>query len=234
MIPGQERRRLYSWSRPSKYLPRNYKHESKVQILGTATIAFSPDLEWFQGSITSDTKAYSVYTINGRLRREEEEEEEEQEAELTGLDIASPQLGSSAGSSSSDGDQLTMTPPSEAGSLDSELVREAMESLELEEEELSYKVTIADHVTGTTHALKNVYCSMMSDGCSLKNDDLSFSSSGRFKGAKADMVIQRIIGRSLTKNNMIVFQGSISYTYDDITSYSMESQSPGQWPLRYY
>ena len=133
-----------------------------MQISGTATIAFSPDLEWFQGSITSDTEAYSVYTITGRLRREEEEEEEleeeevleQEEAELTGLDIASPQLGSSAGSSLSDGDQLTMTPPSEAGSLDSELVREAMQSLELEEEELSYKVTIADHVTGTTHALK--------------------------------------------------------------------------------
>lgn len=128
-----------------------------MQIEGTATIAFSPDLNWFQGSITSDTKAYSVYTITGRLMREEEEEEEEEQeqgTELTGLDIASPQLGSSAGSSSSDGDQMTMTPPSEADSLDSELVREAMESLELEEEELSYKVTIADHVTGTTHALK--------------------------------------------------------------------------------
>ena len=54
---------------------------------------------------------------------------------------------------------------------------------------------------------------MMSDVCCLKNDDLSFSSSGRFKGAKADMVIQRIIGRSLTKNNMVVFQVSDENKY---------------------
>ena len=50
---------------------------------------------------------------------------------------------------------------------------------------------------------------MLSDVCSLSNDDLRFSSSDRFKGAGADMVIQRNIGTSLTKNNMVVFQVSI-------------------------
>ena len=218
------RRRLYSWRRSPKHLPQKCKYESKGEIAGTATIAFSPDLKWFQGSIVNETKRHMVYSITGRLRRDSNtanEEQEQAEQELTGLDITGPQLGSSAGSLSSDGDQLT--PPSEADSLDSDLVRVAMENFGLEDEELAYTVSIVDHETGTNHALKvngiiiigqhphntffqNVYCSMLSDVCSLSNDDLSFSSSGRFKGAGADMVIQRNIGTSLTKNNMVVFQ----------------------------
>ena len=94
-----------------------------------------------------------VYSITGRLRRDSNTDNEEQEEqELTGLDITGPQLGSSAGSLSSDGDQLT--PPSEADSLDSDLVRVAMENFGLEEEELAYTVSIVDHETGTNHALK--------------------------------------------------------------------------------
>lgn len=230
MIPGQDRRRLYSWRRSPKHLPQKCKYESKGEIAGTATIAFSPDLKWFQGSIVNETKRHMVYSITGRLRRDSNtanEDQEQAEQELTGLDITGPQLGSSAGSLSSDGDQLT--PPSEADSLDSDLVRAAMENFGLEDEELAYTVSIVDHETGTNHALKNVYCSMLSDVCSLSNDDLSFSSSGRFKGAGADMVIQRNIGTSLTKNNMVVFQGSICYTFDDMICYPMESQ-----PMRYY
>ena len=46
----------------------------------------------------------------------------------------------------------------------------------------------------------------MSDVCNLNNDDLSFSSSSCSKGARADMVILRNIGQTLTDQNMIVFQ----------------------------
>ena len=139
------RRRLYSWSRPSKSLPRQCKYDSEMRISGAATLAFSPDLRWFQGNIIGE--AEEAYTITGRLRSSGEEEQGE--AGLSpALDIC-PELSSSAGSG---GDQLS--PPSEAGSLDSELVRVAMESLGLEEEELLYTVSIMDFETGTNHALE--------------------------------------------------------------------------------
>ena len=60
------RRRLYSWSRPSKQLPRQCKYDSETRICGAATLAFSPDLRWFQGNIISE--AEEVYTITGRAK----------------------------------------------------------------------------------------------------------------------------------------------------------------------
>ena len=49
----------------------------------------------------------------------------------------------------------------------------------------------------------------MSDVCNLNNDDLSFSSSSCSKGARADLVILRSIGQTLTDLNMLVFQVSL-------------------------
>ena len=48
-------------------------------IAGTATLAFSPDLKWFQGSIVNETKRHMVYSITGRLRRDSNTANEEQE-----------------------------------------------------------------------------------------------------------------------------------------------------------
>ena len=132
-----------------------------MRIKGSATLAFSPDLKWFQGNILGE--AEEVYTITGRLRRVSNTVIlEEEEAELTGrsdsLDIAGgPQLGSSVGAPASEGCDQQLTPPSEADSLDSELVRVAMESLGLEEEGLTYTVSIMDYETGTNHALEVNY-----------------------------------------------------------------------------
>ena len=48
------RTRLYSWSRPSKLLPRNQRPPaSEVKIVGRATLAFSQDYSWFQVSLRS-------------------------------------------------------------------------------------------------------------------------------------------------------------------------------------
>ena len=71
----------------------------------------------------------------------------------------------------------------------------------------------------------------MSDGCELTNESLVFRSESCSKGAKADMVILSNIGQSLTDNSMVVYQGHISYTYDDMVCYPLESQSHGQWCL---
>ena len=51
------------------------------------------------------------------------------------------------------------TPPSESDSLDPEIVREALENLGIDEDELQYKVSIMDYETGINHSLENVSCS---------------------------------------------------------------------------
>ena len=58
-------------------MPRKVKYDSEMKISGSATLAFSPDLKWFQGNITSDTS--EVYTITGKLRLDNIEEEEVEE-----------------------------------------------------------------------------------------------------------------------------------------------------------
>ena len=100
-------------------------------IAGTATLALSPDLKWFKGSILSENS--DTYSIRGWLNRVSNPviEEEEQGEELTSL---SPELGSSAGSSTSDGDQLSLG--------------------EKEDEELTYTVYITDFDTATTQTLQ--------------------------------------------------------------------------------
>ena len=62
------RKRLYSWSRPSKHLPRPGRHDSEMEISGMATIAFSQDLSWFQGNIVNPQS--DTFTIRGRLINE--------------------------------------------------------------------------------------------------------------------------------------------------------------------
>ena len=96
-------------------------------IAGTATLALSPDLKWFKGSILSENR--DTYSIRGWLNRVSKPVIEEEE--LTSL---SPELGSSAGSSTSDGDQLSLG--------------------EKEDEELTYTVYITDFDTATTQTLQ--------------------------------------------------------------------------------
>ena len=105
-------------------------------IAGTATLALSPDLKWFKGSILSENR--DAYSIRGWLNRVSKPvtEEEDQGEELTGL---SPELGSSAGSSISD------------GSADGDHMM--LEEKE-EDEELTYTVYISDFDTATTQTLQ--------------------------------------------------------------------------------
>ena len=96
-------------------------------IAGTATLAFSPDLKWFKGSILCENR--DTYIIRGWSNRVIKPDIEEGE-ELTSL---FPELGSSAGSATSDGDQLR---------------------IEEKEEELTYIVYITDFDTATTQTLQ--------------------------------------------------------------------------------
>ena len=90
------RKRLYSWTRPSKHLSRQVKYDSEMKISGAATLAFSPDLKWFQGNIVNSDNS-EVYTITGKLILNSIEENDEYpgdshnnndgECSIDGLDI---------------------------------------------------------------------------------------------------------------------------------------------------
>lgn len=58
------RKRMYSWSRPCRQLPRRGREQSRTTIAGQATLAFSRDGGWFQGNILSPDS--DAYTIAGR------------------------------------------------------------------------------------------------------------------------------------------------------------------------
>ena len=76
---GKDRKRLYSWSRPSKHLTRRTNYDSEMKISGAATLAFTADLKWFQGNIINEVQ--EVYTIRGRLVSESAFETIEEETE---------------------------------------------------------------------------------------------------------------------------------------------------------
>jgi len=238
---GSDRRRLYSWSRPSKNLPRHERpgrHGSEMEICGMATLAFSKDLSWFQGNIVNDQS--DTYTIRGSLLHEaanndDDSLEKESEEKFCLCQADSLVIDSSSPNNSLISDDSILTPPSDNDSFDSELVRSSIQNLSLEDE-LVYRVTIGDYETGLTHTLQSVTCTISSDTCNMRSEseDMEFKSSSCSKGYKADKVILSRMGQDLTGNNMRVFQGTFRYTYDDMVCYPVDSnfsQSHGQWCL---
>merc|ERR1719239_1434691 len=61
---GTSRRRMYSWSRPSRQPGRKSRMQSETTIAGQATLAFSRDGSWFHGNVISPEK--DAYTVSGR------------------------------------------------------------------------------------------------------------------------------------------------------------------------
>merc|ERR1711971_1183631 len=165
----------------------------------------SPDLKWFKGSILSENR--DTYSIRGWLNRVSKPviEEEDQGKELTGL---SPELGSSAGSSTSDGDKLNLG--------------------EKEDEELTYIVYITDFDTATTQTLQNVRCNISGDGYRLTNDDDFYLTANCLKGVKADKAIMSTLGWKLTNQRMFVYKGIIECNYND-DIFPLETQSYRGW-----
>eukprot|EP00092_Neocalanus_flemingeri_P084557 GFUD01106246.1.p1 GENE.GFUD01106246.1~~GFUD01106246.1.p1 ORF type:complete len:260 (+),score=73.14 GFUD01106246.1:47-826(+) len=242
---GKERKRLYSWSRPSKYLPRKSQAQSELIIKGRATLAFSPDGKWFQGNIISPTA--DAYTISGRRKSLSTSLEPVREPGDT-LDQSScishsytspPSLPSSPAScptnqtslASADSDQPY---PSDTDSLDYELVRAVIENFSIEDEDCDalYDLAIMDYETGINHSVKRVGCQVSSDMCRLMGDTLTFQADTCNKGAMADMVIHKNIGQAMTEQSMTVFQGEFSYTYSDLICFPIpQGEGQGQWCL---
>merc|ERR1711971_68459 len=143
--------------------------------------------------------------VQGEHPEREQRHVQHQGEELTGL---SPELGSSAGSSTSNGDQLILG--------------------EKEDEELTYTVYITDFDTATTQTLQNVRCNISGDGCRLTNDDDFYLKANCLKGVKADKAIMSTLGWNLTNQRMFVYKGIIECNYND-DIFPLETQPYRGW-----
>jgi len=234
---GQERKRLYSWSRPSLHRARKSQDRSEVTIKGKSTLAFTPDGKWFQGNIISDTE--DAYTISGRKCSRLDSISEP--LEPLGTDHLAPNSDSPAtiassplSSSFSNNSETCSVSPSEIDSLDSELVRAAIERFDLEDDdsEVLYDISILDYETGMNHGVKGVTGNISGDSCSLVGESFSFRSESVHKGAMAEMVIQKNLGQALQHRNMIVYQGELEFTYHDQACFPVyQEDNSGQWCL---
>jgi len=231
------RKRLYSWSRPSLHRPRKSQDRSEVTIKGKSTLAFTPDGKWFQGNIISDTE--DAYTISGRKCSRLDSISEP--LEPPGTDHLAPNSDSPAtiassplSSSFSNNSETCSVSPSEIDSLDSELVRAAIERFDLEDDdsEVLYDISILDYETGMNHGVKGVTGNISGDSCSLVGESFSFRSESVHKGAMAEMVIQKNLGQALQHRNMIVYQGELEFTYHDQACFPVyQEDNSGQWCL---
>jgi len=121
--------------------------------------------------------------------------------------------------------------PSEVDSLDSELIARTLASIDNDEGEVGYEMSIMDYETGMNHSPQGVRGKVDSSGCNLQGDSLSFSSRSQSKGVLADKVILGHLGPGLVTQDLVVFQGPFSFKYSDPVCYPRNSSNAGQWCL---
>jgi len=231
---GKERRRLYSWSRPSRRSNKS-KTGSESLIQGRATLAFAKDGSWFQGNIMSPTEDY--YTVTGRRLQSRLSSVCEDDPPHPGLHPDLLQTGvessnykeavsSLSSSYSSNSPRLHFSQsPSEADSLDSEVVAQALEALEWEEDCVeagieaggaTWDITILDLDTGVRHKVQGAGAHISGNECKLSGENIRFESDTYSKGVKADKLIHSHMGPGLVDRQLVVYQGEFSYTYSDL------------------
>jgi len=231
------RSRLHSWSRPSRKMSleapeSDRKWQSDCRIEGQATLAFSPSGSWFQGNVISPTE--DAYTVTGRRRslahfNKDASRKTSFQTNSSESTVFESQEGSFPYSNSLEGDLSRKS--SFCDSLDSELVRVALETFQFEEEcEAYYDITIVDFETGMEHNVQGVSFEILSKKCSLSGDSLAFSSSSCSRGSKADMVLTKFMGPKLSDQNLLVFQGPFTYVYNDLTCYPTSAKT-SNWCL---
>jgi len=220
---------------------RKSQDKSEVTIKGKSTLAFTPDGAWFKGNIISTTE--DAYTISGRIPSTSSPRLNSVSELLEPLDhqhhissSASPTTIASSPMSCSytNNSETCSQSPSEIDSLDSELVRAAIERFDLEEDDsdVLYDISVLDYETGMNHGVKGVTGHISGDRCVLVGESLSFRSDNVSKGAMAEMVIQKSLGQALANRNMIVYQGDFEFTYSDMVCFPVyQEDGAGQWCL---
>merc|ERR1712032_1034905 len=232
---GTSRRRMYSWSRPSRQPGRKSRMQSETTIAGQATLAFARDGSWFQGNVISPEK--DAYTVSGRrigdgrgISFTSSSNNSISSPSSTSPIATSIMMDTSSSLSREDSPTIARS-PSEVDSLDSDLIARTLASIDNEEEEVGYEMSIMDYETGMNHSPQGVRGKVDSSGCNLQADSLSFSSTSQSKGVLADKVILGHLGPGLITQDLVVFQGPFSFKYSDPVCYPSNSSTAGQWCL---
>eukprot|EP00088_Acartia_fossae_P009304 TRINITY_DN14497_c0_g1_i2.p1 TRINITY_DN14497_c0_g1~~TRINITY_DN14497_c0_g1_i2.p1 ORF type:complete len:309 (-),score=76.97 TRINITY_DN14497_c0_g1_i2:670-1596(-) len=256
-VKNSERKRLYSWSRPTREMRRAGANSGLMKaehvISGGATIVFPPSLIWFQGNIIN--KSGDAYTIHGKQRRDSQNSTEEggnntrlltvlPEEELSSQQQNQERRGGSCCQEDEEVSRITGFSAQQAhssssldeessvcDSLDSALVESAMARLSLElGSEFLFNVTVTDYETGLEHEIKEVQCSIDRENLRLEHDQLQFTSVTALKGMKADTVIASKIGPGLVEKGLTVYSGNLRMTYHDEPCYPVALEA-SQWCL---
>lgn len=170
------------------------------------------------------------------------------------LDTSSlEQLPSNSSLDSHSGDETPVSSKlSSCDSLDSELVRSAMEHLDLDEDEEDfedegitedledgfteelYRVTVADFETGLNYKIDDVRVRRRQLprqlSCQLRSEQLTFTSEAAFKGQLADRILIEQMGPSFVDQGLVVFKGRVAFKYQDQLCYPV-SVNGSQWCL---
>lgn len=88
----------------------------------------------------------------------------------------------------------------------------------------AYDVYIRDHEEGSEHRARFVPA-WRGDTCSLDSKELQFTAEKRYRGQRADMIIQRRLGPALIGKGCVVFTGRMNIEYQ------FDYQSTPKWCL---
>ena len=210
-----------------------------VEAHGQGLLCFAADGSWFQGQLEAvDERDFDLV---GRLVADEPirvptcvpEEPQEQEHEQTilldgGSDDSgrpdSPQLPEVGGSGSPivspalgrrDSSASTSSPGSRCSPDAFEAAMRALAAA-APGAPVTYDVNIRDREEGSEHRVRFVPGYSAGAACHLDSKELQFTAEKRFRGQKADMMIQRRLGAALVGQGCVVFTGRmrVEYTFD--------------------
>ncbi|KAF0288115.1 hypothetical protein FJT64_013484 [Amphibalanus amphitrite] len=78
---------------------------------------------------------------------------------------------------------------------------------------VTYDVNIRDREEGSEHRVRFVPGFSAGSSCHLDSKELQFTAEKRYRGQKADMVIQKRLGRALVGQGCVVFTGQMRVEY---------------------
>ena len=205
-----------------------------VEAHGEGLLCFAADGSWFQGQLEATDER--DFDLAGRLVAEEPvrlptclPEEEEQTILLEPVDGGSEDSGRPGSPAtpdaggSPDSERATLlrrcSSASSPGSRCSPSAFEsAMRALSAVAPgaPVTYDVKIRDRDEGSEHRVRFVPGYSAGASCHLDSKEVQFTAERRFRGQKADMVIQKRLGSALVGQGCVVFTGQmrIQYQFD--------------------